>query len=381
MVHWASACGKTQWQLPKSMYRWAYTKDRDQPGRPADTPAKGSDERAGSPQPHSSPSRAWCRTPSPSLGERSNDRAGNAAFAVLSYENRFRSCLRLGKDVIRVPEARSPAVRRRELGALLRELRTESGLTVEQVADRILCSPSKISRMETGHRGATLRDIRDLCDLYGVADTGRRELLTTLAREGKQQGWWQSYDLPYPKYAGLEAEAVAIRGYQSSVIPGLLQTADYARAIHEGAIPRLDEDVIDQRVAARLIRQQLLTQESPPHFFEVLDEAALHRTVGGVAVLREQLDGLIEACRLPSVTVQVIPFAAGAHPALENNFKILDLPPPSPSVVYTEGLAGSFYLERAEDIEHYELVFEELKRLALTPADAVDFIAAVRDTL
>jgi len=280
-----------------------------------------------------------------------------------------------------VPEARSPAVRRRELGALLRELRTESGLTVEQVADRILCSPSKISRMETGHRGATLRDIRDLCELYGVADPGRRELLTTLAREGKQQGWWQSYDLPYSKYVGLEAEAVSIRGYQSSVIPGLLQTANYARASHEGAIPRLDADVIEQRVAARLIRQELLTKESPPHFSEVLDEAALHRHVGGVDVLYEQLTSLIEACELPSVTVQVVPFAVGAHPALENNFKILELAPPSPSVIYTEGLAGSFYLERSEDIEHYGVVFEHLTRLAITPTETIDFIKSVRDSL
>ena len=280
-----------------------------------------------------------------------------------------------------MPEARSPAVRRRELGVLLRELRTDSGLTVEQASDRILCCPSKISRIETGHRGATLRDVRDLCELYGVTDTDRRELLTTLAREGKQQGWWQSYDLPYSKYVGLEAEAVSIRGYQSSVVPGLLQTANYARAIHEGAMPRLDADVIEQRISARLIRQKLLTQESPTHFFEVLDEAALHRHVGGVAILREQLDRLIEAYELPSVTVQVIPFAVGAHPALENNFKILELAPPSPGVIYTEGLAGSFYLERAEDIEHYGLVFENLKKLAMTPADTVDFIGNIRDSL
>ena len=280
-----------------------------------------------------------------------------------------------------MPEAGSPAVRRRELGTLLRELRTESGLTVEQVAERILCSPSKISRIETGRRGTTLRDIRDLCDLYGVVDSEQRDLLTTLAREGKQQGWWQSYDLSYPRYVGLEAEAISIRGYQSSVIPGLLQTADYARASHEGAIPRLDADVIEKRVAARLIRQELLTKESPPHFFEVLDEAALHRHVGGVAVLYEQLTNLIESARLPSVTLQVIPFTVGAHPALENNFKILELAPPSPGAIYTEGLMGSTYLERPEEIQHYGLVFEHLTRLAITPDETIDFIAKVRDSL
>src|ERR1700761_9264734 len=137
------------------------------------------------------------------------------------------------KEGFSLPEARnssgsSPTVRRRELGALLRALRNERGLTVDQVAAELLCSPSKVSRMETGQRGATLRDIRDLCDLYGVAKAADRERLMTLAREGKQPGWWQSYDLDYATYVGLEEAAVALSYFQSSIVPGILQTRGHA---------------------------------------------------------------------------------------------------------------------------------------------------------
>lgn len=276
-------------------------------------------------------------------------------------------------------EVGSPAVRRRELGALLRTLRTEKGLTVEQVAEQLLCSPSKVSRMETGHGIATLRDIRDLSNLYGVADEAQRDRMMRLAVEGKQQGWWEAYDLPYSKYVGLEAEAVSIHGYQSSVVPGLLQTADYARALHEAAAPKLSPDIIDQRVEVRLIRQQLLVRENQPIFKEVIDEAALHRIVGGHAVMCRQLERLIEACRLPGVTIRVVPFTVGAHPALESNFKILELTPPSPDVVYVEGLLGSFYLERPEELESFNRVFDQLQTMALSPNETVELIAKIRD--
>ena len=131
-----------------------------------------------------------------------------------------------------MPEVRSPTVRRRELGALLRKLRLENGLTVEQAAERLMFSMSKLSRMETGHGAATPRDIRDLCDLYGVTDAAEREHMMRLAAEGKRQGWWQGYDLDYfATYVGLEAEAAGIRSYQSAIVPGLMQTPDYARAM------------------------------------------------------------------------------------------------------------------------------------------------------
>ena len=191
----------------------------------------------------------------------------------------------LRKDATFVPEVRSPTVRRRELGALLRKLRLEKGFTVEQAADRLLFSMSKLSRMETGHGIATPRDVRDLCDLYDVTDEAERDRMMQLAVEGKQQAWWQSYDLGYATYVGLEAEAVAISAFQSSVVHGLLQTADYARAGHEGAMPRLDPDQIEMQIEAKLTRQRILTRDNPPRFAVVLDEAALHRVAGGRRVM------------------------------------------------------------------------------------------------
>ena len=275
-------------------------------------------------------------------------------------------------------EVRSPTVRRRELGALLRKLRNEQGFTVEQVAERLLCSPSKISRLETGHRNATLRDVRDLCDLYGITAKAERDRFMTLAREARQQAWWQSYDLTYSTYAGLEFEAVAIDDFQSSVVPGLLQTPDYARAGHLGTLPRLSSEEIERQIEAKLTRQQVLTRAEPPRFRAVLDEAVLHRLTGGGRVMNAQLGKLIEASRLPNVTIQVIPFAVGAHPGVESNFNILTLPATS-GVVFVEGLVGSIYLERPEDLERYDRVFEYLQRVALSPQDSIDLIAQIRN--
>jgi transcriptional regulator with XRE-family HTH domain len=273
-----------------------------------------------------------------------------------------------------VPEVHSPALRRRELGALLRALRNAKGLTVEQVAERLLCSPSKVSRMETG-QGATARDIRDLCDLYGVADAAERDRLTTLAREGKRPARWQRYDLAYARYAELEEEAVAISAFQSSVVHGLLHTADYARAGHEGAMPRLDPDRIDLQIEAKLTRQRILTRDDPPRFDVVLDEAALHRMVGGRRVMADQLTKILVTANLPNVVVQVLPYERGFHPAVESNFSILELPNPTPGVVFVEGLIGSTYLDRPDDLKRYREIFDRLQSIALNPEDTVDLIA------
>jgi transcriptional regulator with XRE-family HTH domain len=284
----------------------------------------------------------------------------------------------LRKDATYVPEVRSPTVRRRELGALLRKLRTEKGLTVEQAAEQLMFSMSKLSRMETGHGVATPRDIRDVCSLYEVTDKAERERMLKLAAEGKQAGWWQSYDLPYSTYVGLEAEATAISDFQSSVVPGLLQTADYARAGHEGAMPRLSSEEIERRIEAKLTRQALLGQDDPPDFSAVLDEAVLHRMVGGPAVMSAQLGRLIEAANRPKVRIQVIPFTLGAHPGVESNFNILEMPSPTPGVVFVEGLVGSIYLERSEELTRYRQIFERLQAIALSPKDTIALIAKIR---
>jgi transcriptional regulator with XRE-family HTH domain len=284
-----------------------------------------------------------------------------------------------------VPTARrssgSPTIRRRELGALLRALRNERDLTVEQVAVELLCSPSKVSRMETGLRGATQRDIRDLCDLYGVTDAAERDHLMTLAREGKQQGWWQSFTVPLPHmiYVGLEQEAASLSIFHSSVVPGLVQTADYTRALHEITVPRLDDSAIEERVEERNTRQQILAGDDPPQLEIIIDEAVLHRPMGGPIVMREQLSRLIKENERPNLTVQVLPFDVGAHPALESNFTMLEFAGQAPTVIFVEGLAGPIYLERQQDVERYLLVLETLRSMALSPQNSARLVAKVRD--
>jgi transcriptional regulator with XRE-family HTH domain len=284
-----------------------------------------------------------------------------------------------------VPEARrspgSPTVRRRELGAMLRALRNERGLTVDQVAAELLCSPSKVSRMETGQRGATLRDIRDLCGLYGVTDAAEREHLMTLAREGKQQGWWQSFSVPLQHmiYVGLEQEATSLSVFQSSVVPGLVQTADYTRALHERAVPRLEGSAIEERVKERSTRQQILARDNPPRLEIIIDEAVLHRPMGGPFVMREQLNWLLTESERPDLTIQVLLYDVGAHPALESNFTVLEFAGQAPTVIYAESLAGPMYIERQQEVEHYLLVLEALRGMALSPQDSARLVAKVRD--
>ena len=271
----------------------------------------------------------------------------------------------------------SPTVRRRELGAVLRRLREEKGMSVRQVTEHLLCSPSKISRIETGQRGATLRDVRDLCVLYGVTDEAERDRLMNLARESKEQGWWQPYDLPYSTYVGLEAEALSIRDYDSAVVPGLLQTADYARARHEGAFPRLSAEVIEQRIEATLMRQQLLKRIDTPKLWSILDEAVLHRVIGSRKIMENQLNYIATAMDMPNVVVQIVPYDAGAHPAMDSVFTILELPGTVSNVVYVEGLLGQVYLERKQDTERYSHVFDHLSGMAMSLAESKEFIAEV----
>src|SRR5215469_17306080 len=207
----------------------------------------------------------------------------------------------------------TPAVSRRELGTLLRTFRIRRGWTAEQVAERLMVSPSKVSRLETGQRGASARDIRDLCDLYEVGDEQRQHLME-LAIEGKQRAWWQPLGVPYSRYVGLEAEATSISDYGLGHVPGLLQTSDYARAVVRAAVPKWVPEVVEQRVQGRAARQQRLFSGHPPRFEAVVDESVLHRVVGSPAVMRAQLERLLELADLPNVALRVIPYDAGALP-------------------------------------------------------------------
>lgn len=266
-------------------------------------------------------------------------------------------------------------MRRRELGANLRALRTDAGLTVEQVATQLLCSTSKISRLETGHRGASQRDVRDLCNLYGVVDPAVRDRLMALAREGKEQAWWQSYELHSPTYVGLEDEAVSIRQYNASEVPGLLQTREYAHAVTTAVFPRRSAEVVTQEVTARLTRQHLLTRLDAPQVQVVLDESVLRRVVGSPDVMRAQMVRLLEVSRLPNVSIRIVPYEAGVLPAVENKFIILGFASPEISdIVFVEGMVGDLYLERSNDLRQYSDVFEILLDMALTAEESNDFI-------
>lgn len=279
-----------------------------------------------------------------------------------------------------VTEMDNPPVARRELGALLRTLRTDAGLTVDELAERLLCSTTKVSRMETGQRGVSARDIRDLCRVYGITDPDQYDRLTSLAEEGRAQSWWQPLNLPHATYVGLEAAAISINDYEPGVVPGLLQTTGYARAIHEAGIPHLSPTEIDERIKERLNRQKILTGSSPPLLHAVIDEAVLHRAVGGPAVMAAQLGLLIETgSALPNVTIQVLPFRAGAHPALDSTFIMLEMAAPVASVVYVEGLVGRTYLDRPQDIDRYEQVFEWLCDISLTPAESFALMRIEKD--
>ncbi len=252
-------------------------------------------------------------------------------------------------------------------------------MTVEQVAAELLCSPSKVSRMETGSRAATLRDVRDLCALYEVTDPAQRERLSRLAAEGKQQGWWQSYELDYfATYVGLEQAAASLSYYVSMVVPGLLQTPEYAKAMFAGGLPsEINLARSDQLIDVRLRRQQVLTRDPALQVSAVLDEAVLHRVVGGPEVMSAQLHHLVEAAAMPNVTLQVIPFSVGAHPAMDDLFTILKFGNSAPSVVYVEGLMGWLYLEREHEVARYEQVFEHLCGIALSPRETIDLVSEV----
>jgi transcriptional regulator with XRE-family HTH domain len=275
---------------------------------------------------------------------------------------------------------RSPTLRRRELASQLRDLRKQSGRTVEDVARELLCSPPKISRIETGVRPASLRDVRDLCTIYGVDDS-LRDRLMGLAREAKQQGWWNKYeDIAIDRLIGLEIEAAQVSSYESCVIPWMFQTKEYARAVIRGSLPRIDDHVLDERVAARITRQEIITRESPPHFWSLADESSLRRRVGSNQIMRDQLNGMVDLAAIPNMTLQVVPFGLGAHPGLDNTFEFLEFQSGQPPVVYLENMAGGLYLESVSDVDRYKEALMHLRAGALDPESSVSLIEQVRET-
>jgi transcriptional regulator with XRE-family HTH domain len=284
--------------------------------------------------------------------------------------------------VTNVARGHSPTVRRRRLASELRRFREAANLTIDEVGEKLECSASKISRIETGHVGVTPRDVRDMSELYGI-DEDRREALVQLAREARQKGWWHTYNEVFTgAFVGLEAEAASLRAHQALLVPGLLQTEQYTRAVIGAIRPDASQAEIDKRVRGRLARQRLLTDPHPPEYWAVVDEAVLHRAVGGPQVMREQLLHLAQAAALPHVTLQVVPFSTGAHAGMEAPFLILGFPEPAdPDVVYVESTSSGSYLEQPADVRRYTLMFDHLRAAALRPEDTVDLIRRAADRL
>ncbi|MET7616000.1 helix-turn-helix transcriptional regulator [Streptomyces sp. NPDC005408] len=274
----------------------------------------------------------------------------------------------------------NPTVRRRRLGQELRRLRELKGMTAEEVAERLLVSQSKISRLENGRRSISQRDVRDLCGVYEVEDHRIVDSLMQMAKDSRQQGWWHAFgDIPYSVYIGLETDAASLRVYEPQVVPGLLQTRQYAEALIAGALPESGTTDVEKRVSVRLRRQERINDgEHPLRLWVVVDEAALRRLVGDKTLMREQLEHLVELSQLPHVTVQVLPFEMGAHPGINGQYAILEFPDASDSsVVYIEGVTSDLYLEKANDVQKYSVMYEHLRAQALNVDQTRQFIADI----
>lgn len=279
-----------------------------------------------------------------------------------------------------------PTVLRMLLGAQLRRLRENSGVTREGAGWEIRASESKISRMELGRVGFKERDVADLLTLYGVTEPAEREALLKLARDANNPGWWHRYGdvLPawFQSYLGLEAAAALIRSYEVQFVPGLLQTREYARAVVMLGHGAAGAAEIDRRVGLRMQRQQILYRPDAPLLWAVVDEAALRRPIGGPEVMRGQLSALVAATKVPNIRLQVVPFDAGGHAAAGGAFSILrfgdqDLP----DIVYIEQLTSAIYLDKRDDVDHYAAAMERLCVEAEPPERTPDILTRILDDL
>jgi hypothetical protein len=266
-------------------------------------------------------------------------------------------------------------MRRRRLAAELRRLRGEAGLTIDEASNTLGWPRSKISRTENRQYGISSTDVRKLLDLYGVKDQEQREHLSELARRATERGWWQSFKVgsTYGNLIGLEEEASSIRNYEPELVPGLLQTEDYAREVVRSLGLSATADEIDRRVEVRMARQAVLRRDSPPppQLAVILNEGVLRRQVGNTETMRAQLLHLATVHERMNVTVQVLPFTAGPHAAMVGPFQFLEFPDPGdPGVVNIENIMGSLALEKADELRRYGEVWRAIQAIALSPADS-----------
>jgi hypothetical protein len=281
--------------------------------------------------------------------------------------------------VISIEPGSGPTVRRILLGTQLRRLREARGITREDAGYHIRASESKISRMELGRVGFKVRDIEDLLALYGVNDPAERDALVSVAREANAPGWWHQYAdvLPdwFQTYVGLEEAASVLRVYEVQFVPGLLQTASYARAVISRGRPGAQEEEVERLVSMRITRQELLSKHGGPRLWAVVDETALRRPVGSQAAFRSQLEHLIEVTQDARITLQVTPFGTGAPVAEAGAFTLMRFPEEDlPDVVYVEQLTSALYLDKREDVERYSEVMERLSVESEPPERTSDIL-------
>jgi transcriptional regulator with XRE-family HTH domain len=281
---------------------------------------------------------------------------------------------------------RSPTIRRRQLIAELKRLRESADLTQAEVAQRLDWHHTKLFRIESGRTGPHPNDVRVMLEVYGITDRIRREALVQLAKDGRQRGWWYSYRdvLPgrYEFFIGLEAEAVSIRAFELAVVPGLLQTEDYSRALVRGGPLELDSAEVEGLVEVRVTRQQVLARPDRPQLWAILDESAIRRIVGGPTVMRAQLQCLVAMSEQGKTTIQVVPYSVGAHPGTVGSFMILGFAEPGEiDVAYMETVGGSVSVDKAEEVQHYATAFDHLRAVALSPDDSRVMLLAASEAL
>jgi transcriptional regulator with XRE-family HTH domain len=269
-------------------------------------------------------------------------------------------------------------IRRRQLARRLRLLREQAGLTIEAAAPALDWSPSKLSRIENAHQSVDVHGVRSMLDHYGVGGATWTELIE-LTREARRLGWWRAYGLDDKGYLPLEAEATLVRDFTLTYVPGLLQTEDYARTLFVASMVRRTNEVLRRDIAVRMIRQKRLTSaEDPLELVAIVEEAVLHRPVGGPSVMRAQLERLIAAAALDTVTFQVLPTAVGAHAGVEGAFTLLSFDGlGEPDMAYVEHPMGAVHLEKDEDVARARLVFDHLRSAALGPAESVALVEGV----
>ncbi|MEO5878382.1 MAG: helix-turn-helix transcriptional regulator [Streptosporangiaceae bacterium] len=272
-----------------------------------------------------------------------------------------------------------PTIRLRRFAAEILRLRKEAGLTREEVTEQTKINNATLYRLETARVRPQVRTVTTLFELYGVPKAAQDELLALL-RDSAQRSWLKTLhgnlSDHYASYIGFEAEAEAVWNYESSFIPGLMQTEDYARDVITGTLPEATPEDIEALVSARTQRQAVLRREAPLRLWAIIDEAALRRRVGSSQVRAEQLAHLQELANLPNVTLQVIPFEAGAHPGMPGSFVVMKfVEGVGRSVTYIDSMAGDLFLEEEADVSRYTLIFEHLRAVALSPAASIVLIA------